>query len=147
MIRISVKTRLTCIAAAFLAPMCAQTGVWSPPVVLSTGGQGWEAAVAIDANGNSVSLWDERTTQDQLWSRSKPSAGNWGFVTAVSPAFQTTSVFPVVRISTTGFATAVWSDQNGVWTAERPPARFELGYPSACDPQCLKSDFCNEFAG
>ena len=88
------------VAVTLIAPMSAQTGAWTPPVVLSTGGQGWEAAAAIDGNGNSVALWDERTTQDQLWSRSKPSAGNWGSVTQVSPALQTTSVFPAVRIST-----------------------------------------------
>src|SRR5208283_4728533 len=125
MSRISAKARLVCIAVTavmLIAPMSAQTGAWTPPVVLSTGGQGWEAAAAIDGNGNSVALWDERTTQDQLWARSKPSAGNWGSVTQVSPALQTTSVFPTVRISTAGLATAVWSDQSGVWTADRPPA-------------------------
>jgi len=125
MIRISAKARLVCIAVTsvtWIAPMSAQTGAWAPPVVLSTGGQGWEAAAAIDGNGNSVALWDERTTQDQLWSRSKLSTGNWGAVTQVSPTLQTTSVFPAIRINTTGLATAVWSDQNGVWTADRPPA-------------------------
>jgi hypothetical protein len=122
MLRITAKTQLFCIAVTFLAPLSAQTGAWTSPVALSTGGQGWEAAAAMDRNGNSVALWDERTTQDQLWSRSKPNAGNWGTVTQVSPALQTTSVFPAVRISTAGFATAVWSDQNGVWTADRPPA-------------------------
>ena len=111
-----------CIAVTLIAPMSAQTGAWTSPVVLSTGGQGWEAAAAIDGSGNSVALWDERTTQDQLWSRSRPSAGSWGAVTKVSPALQTTSVLPAVRISSTGFATAVWSDSNGVWTADRPPA-------------------------
>ena len=124
--KLSAKARLVCIlvcvAVTLIAPMSAQTGAWTSPVVLSTGGQGWEAAAAIDGSGNSVALWDERTTQDQLWSRSRPSAGNWGPVTVVSPALQTTSVFPAVRISRTGFATAVWSDQNGVWTADRPPA-------------------------
>ena len=125
MMRISAKARLVCIAftaVTLIAPVFAQTGAWTPPIVLSTGGQGWEAAAAIDGNGNSVALWDERTTQDQLWSGSKPSTGNWGSVTQVSPALQTTSVFPSVRISTAGLATAVWSDQNGVWTADRPPA-------------------------
>src|SRR5271169_6957284 len=112
MIRISAKTRLVCMAVAFLAPALAQTGAWTPPVVLSTGGQGWEAAAAIDGDGNSLALWDERTTQDQLWSVSKASGGNWGSVTEVSPALQTTSVFPAVRITTAGFATAVWSDSN-----------------------------------
>ena len=124
--KLSAKAQLVCIlvcmAVTLIAPMSAQTGAWTSPVVLSTGGQGWEAAAAIDGSGNSVALWDERTTQDQLWSRSRPSAGNWGPVTVVSPALQTTSVFPAVRISRTGFATAVWSDQNGVWTADRPPA-------------------------
>jgi hypothetical protein len=119
---ISVNTRLICIASIFLAAASAQTHGWTSPVVLSTGGQGWEATAAIDGGGNSVALWDERTTMDQLWSRAKPSAGTWGSVTEVSPALQTTSVLPVVRVTTTGFATAVWSDQGGVWTADRPPA-------------------------
>lgn len=125
MIRISAQGRLVCIAVTavmLIAPLSARSGAWTSPVVLSTGGQGWEATAAIDGNGNSVALWDERTTQDQLWSRSKPSTGNWGSVTQVSPALQTTSVLPVVRITTAGLATAVWSDQNGVWTADRPPA-------------------------
>jgi hypothetical protein len=119
---INTKARLFYVAVTFLAPAFSQTGAWTLPVVLSTGGQGWEAAAAIDGTGNSVALWDERTSLDQLWSRSKPSASNWGAVTKVSPALQTTSVFPAVRISTSGFATAVWSDNSGVWTADRPPA-------------------------
>ena len=125
MIRISATARLVCIAVSavtLIAPIFAQAGAWTSPVVLSTGGQGWEAAAAIDGNGNSVAVWDERTTQDQLWSRSKPGTGNWGPVTQVSPALQTTSVFPAIRTSTAGLATAVWSDQSGVWTADRPPA-------------------------
>ena len=140
--KLSAKARLVCIlvctAVTLIAPMSAQTGAWTSPVVLSTGGQGWEAAAAIDGANNSVALWDERTTQDQLWSRSRPSSGNWGPVTKVSPALQTTSVFPAVRISSAGFATAVWSDQNGVWTADRPPASSwsppQLLIPGASNP-------------
>lgn len=118
-----VTVRLICIAAtvAVVAPVSAQTGAWTPPVVLSNGGQGWESAAAIDGDGNSLALWDEiTTTQSQLWSVSKANGGNWGAVTQVSPALQTTSDFPAVRISTAGFATAVWSDSTGVWTADRP---------------------------
>src|ERR1035438_1696516 len=129
---------LVCMAVTLIAPMSAQTGAWTSPVVLSTGGQGWEAAAAIDGSGNSVALWDERTTQDQLWSRSRPSVGSWGAVTKVSPALQTTSVLPAVRISSAGFATAVWSDSNGVWTADRPPASNwnspQLLIPGASNP-------------
>ncbi len=138
--RISVIARLACIAVTvvLIAPISAQTGAWTPPVVLSTGGQGWEAAVAIDGNGNSLALWDERTTQDQIWSRSKASSGNWGSVTQLSAALQTTSVFPAVRISSAGFATAVWSDSGGVWTADRPPASKwdspQLLIPGASSP-------------
>ena len=138
MIGINTKARLVCIAVTFAAVASAQTGAWAPPVVLSTGGQGWEAAAAIDGSGNSVALWDERTTLDQLWSRSKPSGGSWGSVTEVSPALQTTSVFPAVRISAAGFATAVWSDNSGVWTADRPPASnwnpAQLLIPGALSP-------------
>lgn len=113
--------KTTCqLIAAFVLPLSAQTGTWTAPTVLSTGGQGWEAAADIDRNGNAVALWDERTTQDQLWSRSKSTTGSWGSVTEVSPKLETTNVFPAVRVSTAGFATAVWSDQNGVWTADRP---------------------------
>ena len=48
------------------------------------------------------------------------AGGDWGHVSAVSPALQTTLVFPAVRVSAGGFATAVWTDSNGVWTADRP---------------------------
>ena len=138
MIKLNAKMGLAYLAVAFLSPASAQTGAWSPPVALSTGGQGWEASVAIDGTGNSVAVWDERTSMDQLWSRSKPSAGNWGAVAEVSPPLETTSVFPEVRISTAGFATAVWSDANGVWTADRPPASNwnppQLLIPGASSP-------------
>jgi hypothetical protein len=140
MSRLSAIARLTYIAVTvvLIAPISAQTDTWTPPVVLSTGGQGWEATAAIDGNGNSLALWDERTTQDQIWSRSKASGGNWGSVTELSPALQTTSTFPAVRISSAGFATAVWSDQGGVWTADRTSAsKWELPQlliPGASNP-------------
>jgi hypothetical protein len=140
MSRISAIARLTYIAVtvALTAPISAQAGAWTSPVVLSTGGQGWEATAAIDGNGNSLALWDERTTQDQIWSRSKASGGNWGSVTQLSPALQTTSVLPAVRITTAGFATAVWSDSGGVWTADRTSASkwepAQLLIPGASNP-------------
>lgn len=117
-------TRLVYIAVTLLAPVFAQTGSWSPPVALSTGGQGWEAAAAIDDNGNSVAIWDEISSEAHIWSRSKPSAATWGSAKQVSPGplgLQTTLVFPALRISAGGFATAVWTGDDGVWTADRPP--------------------------
>lgn len=107
-----------CAAAAF-------AGTWTTGVVLSTGGEGWESASAIDASGNSIAVWDERTTKglviDRVWTRSRPSGGAWGAVTNLSPApLQTTYVFPAVRVSAKGNATAIWSDVAGVWTSDRP---------------------------
>lgn len=116
--------RLIYIATTFLAAASAQTGTWTTPVVLSAGGQGWESAAAIDGNGSSLAIWDERTTMDRLWSRPKPVAANLGHVTQVSPGplgLQTTYVFPALRMSAKGFATAVWTDSDGIWTADRPP--------------------------
>ncbi len=138
MLRASVRTQLVSLAVTLLIPAFGQAATWTTPVVLSAGGQGWEAGAAIDGNGNSVALWDERTTIDQMWSSSRPSTGNWGSPTEISPPLQTTSVFPVVRISAAGFATAVWSDSNGVWTADRPPAAAwnppQLLIPGASSP-------------
>src|SRR4051794_28348621 len=73
------------LVTSLVAAPAAQTNAWTLPVALSTGGQGATAAAAIDGNGNSVALWDERTSQDQIWSRLRPSAGNWGSVTNGSP--------------------------------------------------------------
>lgn len=86
MTRVSAIARLIYIAVtvALTGPISAQTGAWTSPVVLSAGGQGWEATAAIDGSGNSLALWDERTTQDQIWSRSEASGGNWGSVSELS---------------------------------------------------------------
>jgi hypothetical protein len=110
--------------------------LWSPPQVLSTGGQGWEAAGAIDGNSNSVAVWMERTASpDQIWSSSEPSGGNFGPATPIySPTLQTNLLLPQVRVSEAGFATAIWLDDSGLWTADRPAAS------SWRSPQLLSSD-------
>jgi hypothetical protein len=110
------------ITLMFFTADASAAGSWSPPQVLSTGGQGWEAAGAIDGSGNSVAAWLERTTSpDQIWSRSEPLGGNWGLVTQVyTPTLETDLLFPQVRVSTAGFATATWLDDSGLWTADRP---------------------------
>jgi hypothetical protein len=84
MIGNSSKTLLVCLALPFVSPAFSQMGGWSPPAVLGTGGQGWQAAAAIDGTGSSVAVWDEITSLAQLWSRSKPNGGNWGSVTEFS---------------------------------------------------------------
>jgi hypothetical protein len=101
-------------------------GTWTSGAILSTGGEGWESASAIDAAGNSVAVWDERTTNglviDRVWARSRSAAGLWAPHAIVSPtagSLQTTYVFPSVHVSAAGNATAIWSDVAGVWTADR----------------------------
>lgn len=116
------KAGLICVAVTCFAPAFSQAAAWTSPAVLSTGGQGWQAAAAIDGAGNSVAIWDEITGQAQIWSRSRPNGGNWGGTTDVYPNLEANSIFPSVQISAAGFATAVWSDTSGVWTADRPPA-------------------------
>jgi len=63
------------LVASTVGPAVSQTSdAWTPPVVFSTGGQGSEAAAAMDGNGNSVALWGELTSKYLIWSRSKLSA-------------------------------------------------------------------------
>jgi hypothetical protein len=101
------------------------TKAWTKAVPLSGGGEGWESAIAIDAAGNSVAVWDQRVGAiDRIWAKSRPVSGAWGDRTIVSrmnPPLQTVYVFPAVRVTATGDATAVWSDVDGVWTATRSP--------------------------
>ena len=147
--KLSGKARLVCIlvcmAVTLIVPMSAQTGAWTSPVVLSTGGQGWEAAAAIDGSGNSVALWDERTTQDQLWSRSRPSAGNWGAVTQGLPGTADNVCFSG-RADQQRRIRDSSMERSKRRVDSRSPACFELEFPSASDPRRVKSEFCNEFA-
>jgi hypothetical protein len=135
-----IKTaRWICIAVTIAMTVRISAQSWTAPAVLSTGGQGWESAAAIDGSGNSVAVWDEvLTTQSQLWSSSKASGANWGSATQVSPALETNMVFPAVKITPAGFATAVWTDESGVWTADRPtPSKWNAAenlIPGVSDP-------------
>lgn len=123
-IKIALATLLVGLANTFSA--YAQTGAWSPPVAVSAGGQGWEASGAIDGNANSVAVWLDPTSQEQIKSSSEPAGGNWGAATVVFSAILGTESpcdCPIVRTTTAGFATAVWRDDSGnVFTADRPPA-------------------------
>src|SRR4051812_3512718 len=47
---------------------------FTPAVAISKGGEGWEAAAGVDAAGESVAVWIERTTRgflkDHIWTKS-----------------------------------------------------------------------------
>jgi hypothetical protein len=93
-------------------------------IALSTGGQGWQAAAAIDAVGKSVAVWMQRTSSsgDQMWAKGRPANGPWGATSVLSNSLQTAYPYPTVRTTTAGAATAVWSDDDEIWTADRSPA-------------------------
>lgn len=123
-IKIAFAAQLIAVAVTFLASARAQTGTWTSPVAISAGGQGWEASAAIDGSGNSVALWLDPTSQEQIKSSSEPAGGSWGTATVIFSAILGTESpcdCPVVRTTTAGFATAVWRDDTGdVLTADRP---------------------------
>jgi len=125
-IKITLATLLVGVALTFSAPAYAQAGTWTPPVAVSAGGQGWEASGAIDGNANSLAVWLDPTSQEQIKSSSEPAGGNWGTATVVFSAILGTESpcdCPAVRTTTAGFATAVWRDDSGdVFTADRPSA-------------------------
>ena len=105
----------------------AQPKKWSAAVSLSTGGEGWEASVALDATGAGVAIWDERTITntiaDHIWSRTRSAAGAWSATSVISPAnpsLSTTATYPKVLTSTAADITATWFDSTGLWTADRP---------------------------
>lgn len=114
------------LATLGVAQQSAATKTWTQPFALSTGGEGWESTVAIDAAGNTVAVWDQRSTKgfvtDRVWGRTRAATGTWSATTVVSrmnPPLATTYVFPAVRVSASGNATAIWGDVDGSWTADR----------------------------
>lgn len=89
------------------------------------------ASAAIDANGNAVVIWGQRATCgghfscDLIQSRSRAPGKPWGALVTVSgqdPSVDANA--PTLHMSETGTATAVWPDDNGLETADRP-----LGQP------------------
>jgi hypothetical protein len=94
-------------------------------VALSNGGEGWEASAAIDGAGNSVAVWIQRSRNpsivDQIWSRGQPANGQWGEKSVLSGNLQTVEAFPAVHAASSGAATVVWSNTDGIWTADRSP--------------------------
>lgn len=129
MIKITFAALLVGIAVTFSGSAGAQTGTWSTPVEISNVDFSNLGGGTIDANGNSLAVWVERTSsgQDQITSNSKPAGGNWGTPTAVfseSPSGDPTfCVCPSVQTTPAGFSTAVWTNPDfGIFTADRPSA-------------------------
>ena len=110
-----------CVAETLLGQTAGKSFTTGTPI--STGGEGWESTVAIDGAGNSIAVWDQRTTSgiviDKIWTKSHSLSGPWSPKTVLSGALQTTYVFPDVLSSASNGATTIWSDAAGLWTADR----------------------------
>lgn len=111
--------------AAFMGSQAIAAGPASlSRVQLSRGGEGWEASAGIDAQGNAVALWVQRTgtdtVKDRIWTKSHPPGQAWSPRSVLSHALPSSPNTPTVRVSAAGEAIAVWTEADGVWTAERP---------------------------
>jgi len=111
--------------AALIGSQAAAAGpVGVSRVQLSRGGDGWDASADIDAKGNAVALWVQRTgtttVQDRIWTKSHQPGQPWSPRSVLSRALQTTQNAPAIRVSAAGESIAIWNEADGVWTAERP---------------------------
>jgi len=145
--KLSVLILITTMFLALASMGSAQSGVWSPAVILSNGGDGWESSAAIDGAGNSVAIWDERTTKglvtDRIWGRVRPDSGAWlphTIISRLNPPLGTTYVFPVAHASASGKVTSILSDVDGVSTADAVRGKWtpaQLLLPGVSSPKFM----------
>jgi len=115
----------------FAALGCAATpalaaDAWVATTRLSGLGYASSSSAAIDANGDAVVVWTQNslcggnTGCDFLTSRSRAPGKAWGALQTVSivdPALHI--ALPALRMSEVGVATAFWTDDNGLKTADK----------------------------
>ncbi len=117
-----ILTSALFLSAAF--PAFAES--WTAITKLSGIPSAGSTSVAIDAAGNAVAVWREDSTCGQsscsvLRSRTRADGKLWGAVTTVSvrdPLLQAS--YPTLNVSEAGNATAVWVDDSGLKTADKP---------------------------
>jgi len=109
------------------AASLAHADSWTTSTRLSGASFGSGSSAAIDAAGNAVATWSQRTTCggnfscDLVWSRARPKGGQWGPVAVVSkpdPVLHANAT--TVRMTEKGAATAFWTDDNGLNTGDKP---------------------------
>ena len=105
----------------------AQADSWTPSTRLSGPSFGVSPSVAIDAAGDAVTIWSQRTTCTGniaciiVQSRARPAGGAWGPVQPVSTnaPFQNTGQ-TWLKMTEKGAATAFWLSDSGLNTADKP---------------------------
>jgi hypothetical protein len=95
------------------APMPALAGSWSTQVVLAS--NAYNGSVALDANGNMVSVWYQNTLANgnpvnEIWVSTAPFGHAWSTPAAISGNIGVASGNPSVRSSAAGNSTAIYTD-------------------------------------
>ena len=96
-----------------IAPMPAFSGSWSTQVVLSS--NAYNGIVALDANGNMVSVWYQNasangTAVNEIWASAAPFGHAWSTPVNISGNIGVASGNPSVRSSAAGNSTAIYTD-------------------------------------
>lgn len=119
------------IVATLLTSAPAMAEGWTAVTKLSGVQTAGPSSAAIDAAGNAVVVWAQRATCgghfscNLIQSRSRAPGKPWGGLVTVSGQDPSvTANAPTLHMSETGTATAVWPDDNGLETADKP-----LGQP------------------
>jgi len=106
---------LTGVILSFLmiAPVPAFSGSWQTQVVLSS--NAYNGTVALDANGNMVSVWYQNslangTGVNEIWASSAPFGHAWSTPVNISGNIGVASGNPSVRSSAAGNSTAIYTD-------------------------------------
>ena len=96
-----------------IAPVLAFSGSWQTQVVLSS--NAYNGTVALDANGNMVSVWYQNslangTGVNEIWASSAPFGHAWSTPVNISGNIGVASGNPSVRSSAAGNSTAIYTD-------------------------------------
>lgn len=122
----SGKTKaIALLAMSLMVALPTQAASWKTPVLLSSNNTADSpmdinrADSAIDNNGNVVAVWVENADsmgKGQIWTKTRIN-GVWSTATTLDLAVD--SINPVVKMSASGNATAVWSNASGIWSANK----------------------------
>jgi hypothetical protein len=106
-------------------------GTWGTPMSIDAGtGDAYNAQIDVDAGGNVISVWQQRTvagndTYEILVSRYTVADGLWGTPTRIDTAAGLVSL-PQIAVDAAGNATVVWEQDDGTGIYDVRSSRFSL---------------------
>jgi hypothetical protein len=119
----ALRSTLLCLFAIAVA-MPASAGTWATPVVLGT--NAYSGSVAVDAAGNVTGIWYQNALTDgtpvnEIWASSAAAGHRWSAPVNISGPIGVASGNPLVRTSTPGTATSIYtSPTTGATSVDRP---------------------------